>query len=108
LRETYVYCPEAGAVVERWRAARGRGDNGAPSLLGKPFVFGVMPETRHIIDRKVYDSREKFNAVTRAHGAEECGKTEMRRLVERGPRVEESGPSVKQSLKEALQRDGFL
>ena len=108
MRETYVYCPEAGAVVERWRAARYRGNNGAPPWLDSPAVWGTMPETKHIIDGRVYDSREKFNAVTRAHGAVECGKKEMRKLLERGQRTEDSGPSIGQSLKQALQRDGFL
>lgn len=107
-RTTYVWCPEAGAVVEKWRAARYRGDNGAPSLLDAPMVWGVMPETKHMIDGKVYDSREKFNRVTRAHGAVECGKTEMRRLMERGQKPVQSGPTVAQSLKEALQRQGHL
>ena len=107
-RETYVYCPEAGAVVEKWRAARYRGDNGAPSLLDKPHVWGVMPETQHMVDGKVYDSREAFNRVTRAAGAVECGKKEMQRLIERGPRPVETGPTVAQSIKQALQREGFL
>lgn len=107
-RTTYVFCPEAGAVVEKWRAARYRGDNGAPSLLDAPAVLGVMLETQHPIDGKRYDSREKYNAVTRAHGATEVGKTEMNRLIRRGQKTEQRGPTVAQSLKEALQRHGHL
>lgn len=107
-RETYVWCPVAGAVVEKWRAARYRGDNGAPSLLDAPHVLGVMPETRHPIDQKFYDSREAYNRVTRAHGAVEVGKREMSRMMERGTRPQLSGPTVAQSIKQALQRDGHL
>lgn len=105
-RETFVYCPEAGAVVEKWRAARYRGDNGGPSLLDKPHVLGVMAETKHPIDGKVYDSRERYNAVTRAHGALEVGKREMARLVERGPQTDRR-PPVRDSIREALQRLGM-
>jgi len=107
-RRTYVFCPEAGAVVEKWRAARYRGDNGAPPLLDAPNVLGVMPETRHPIDGRRYDSRERYNAVTRAHGAVEVGKREMAKMQARGTRPAWSGPTVAQSLKEALQRDGHL
>ncbi len=107
-RETYVWCPEAKAVVEKWRAARYRGQNGAPTLLDSPFVLGVMAETKHPIDGRVYDSRERYNQVTRAHGATEIGKSELARLKERGPQPETTGPSVAQSMKAALQRQGYL
>lgn len=107
-RTTYVWCPVAGAVVEKWRAARYRGDNGAPTLLDAPHVLGVMPETRHPIDWKVYDSREQYNAVTRAHGCTEVGKREMGRMMERGPRQIDPTLGVRASIKEALQRHGHL
>jgi hypothetical protein len=57
---------------------------------------------------RVYDSRERYNQVTRAHGATEIGKSELARLKERGPRPETTGPSVAQSMKAALQRQGYL
>lgn len=107
-RTTYVWCPEAGAVVEKWRAARYRGDNGAPTLLDAPHVLGVMPETQHPIDGKRYDSRERYNAVTRRHGAVDVGKREMAKMMERGNKPVSSGPTVAQSIKEALQRHGHL
>lgn len=107
-RETYVWCPVAGGVVEKWRAARYRGDNGAPTLLDAPHVLGVMPETQHPIDGRRYDSRERYNEVTRRHGAVEVGKREMSRMMERGNRPVQTGPTVAQSVKEALQRHGHL
>jgi hypothetical protein len=106
-RETFVYCPVAGAVVEKWRAAAYRGDNGAPSLLDKPQVIGGMPETRHPIDNKVYTSREAYNAVTRAHGAMDIGKAEMRRLMARGQIRPDPAPGVQAAIREALQRNGY-
>jgi hypothetical protein len=105
-RETYVFCPVAGAVVEKWRAAS-NGANGGPSLLDRPQVIGGMPETQHPIDGKFYTSREQYNAVTRAHGAVDIGKAEMRRLMERGQVRTDPKPGVQAAIREALQRHGY-
>lgn len=106
MRTTYVWCPVAGRMVRKGDEASARRDNGGPAWLAAPGVWGVMPETKHTIDGKVYDSRERYQAVTRAHGALEIGRGEMRRLVERGPKPEPMKP-VGASIREALQRHGW-
>lgn len=107
-RVTYVYCPVQRRVVERGFEHGANLDNGAPPLLDAPAVWGVMPETRHPIDWKVYDSRERYNAVTRRHNAIEIGRAEHRRLVERGNRPVQTGPTVAESIREALGKLGYL
>lgn len=111
MRRTYRWCRERGRVVPAgMEAGARRGDNGGPSLLATPMVWGVMPETRNVIDNRVYDSREKFYATGKAAGAIDIGKNEARRHYERNlnrePRFD--GPSVDQSIKQALQKEGFL
>jgi hypothetical protein len=108
MRTTFVWCPEAGRVVETWQAARYRGRNGGPPLLDSPAVWGTMPETRHIIDGRIYDSREKYNRVTRAHGATEVGKREMAKVQERGNRPVEVGTGIERDIKRALQQQGHF
>lgn len=105
---TYVYCPIAKRVVERGMEAGRRRDNGGPSLLAAPMVMGLMGEVWNPAANKVFDSREKYNRATREHGGIDIGKKEHARLMERGHRPVQTGPTVKQSLKEALQRQGYL
>lgn len=103
-RETYVWCPVAGAVVEKWRAAAYRGDNGAPP--SRLQVIGGMPETQHPIDGKFYTSRERYEAVTRAHGAVEIGKRELGRIAERGGPKYDPRPGIREAIREALAKHG--
>lgn len=102
-RQTFVFCPVAGKVVEKGQEAAARGSNGGPPMRG-PQIVRDIAETQHPIDGRWYSSRRHYNDVTRAHGAVEIGKREAARMVERGPQPRMTGPTVRESLRAALER----
>lgn len=56
----------------------------SPERLASPTVIqDTIEATRHPIDRKFYDSKSAYDAVTRRHGATEIGPDGAREMVAR-------------------------
>lgn len=94
-RITYVWCPESGAVVPKGDAA---------PRQGGVTIIPDISETVHPCDGRTYSSRRRYDDVTRAHGCIEIGRTEQRKMMERGNRPVLTGPSVAESLRATIQR----
>lgn len=63
-----TYVIRDGKLVLKSLAAQLRSADAAPNI-----IRDYLPDLRHTIDGKVYDSKSKFRQTTRAHGCVEVG-----------------------------------
>ena len=96
-RSTYVYCPVAGAVVRKGQQA---------PRAGGVSIIKDMAETVHPCDGRTYSSRRHYDAVTRAHGGVEVGKTEMKRAMGQDWSGRASAYTAEHAIRDALARLG--
>jgi len=84
-----VYVYRAGKIVRK--------DHARPLRRAGPHVIrDSMDATWHPADNRIYDSKAKFRAVTRAHGCTEVG--DERQI----PRAPERVPGLKADIARAI------
>lgn len=75
--------------VYKWvKATKSFVELGAPELVISPTVIqDTIEDTKHPIDRKIYNSKSAYEAVTRRHGCVEIGPDGCKAMVEnwKGP-----------------------
>lgn len=76
------------------------------SVLGAPMIIGdEMPVTQHMADGKLYTSKRKFRAVTKAHGCIEVGNDPA--MLRRAAKSKPDRQAIKAAIGKAFSRAGL-